>query len=297
PHVLALLQQTEDESTVAEALAVAVRLAISLHRDGDYLAALELASAAGPLAEPTLGREHRLVLTAQERVGRALLRLGRFEASAAVHRRVLAVRERLFGSTDLDTLSSCQGSYMPLLQLDQSPDGLALVRRALAGRTQLLGPDHPLNLRARSNLLTGLPVSELAHEIDAAEVPHPEGCASHLGREHAVTMHARLNYGFALFRLGRYGAARDQGRVAAADYARCLGPDHSLTLSTQTLCARSLYALGETAPAIELMIDVAARRERTLGAEHPHTCATYAFVEEYREDCRSTTGSPQGEDG
>ncbi|MCH6160202.1 tetratricopeptide repeat protein [Streptomyces marispadix] len=289
PHVLALLRQADDEPTVAEALDVAIRLAISLHRDGDYQAALELASAAGPLAQRTLGGEHRLVLTAEERVARALLRLGRYEESVAVHRRLLAVRERLFGAEDLDTLSSCQALYMPLLQLDQTPEGLALLRRAVAGRKQLLGPGHPLTLRDRSHLLAGLPFAELADEIDRSEVPLPEECATHLGREHAVTLHARLNYGFALFTLGRYEAARDEGRAAAEDYLRCHGPDHSLTLSTQTLYARSLYALGELVPATELMIEVADRRERSLGAEHPHTRSSHEFVEEFRNG-RPPTG-------
>lgn len=297
PHVLALLGQADDESTVVEVMDVAIRLAISLHRDGDYQAALELASAARDLAEPTLGREHRLVLTAQERVGRALLRLGRFEESVAVHRRVLDVRERLFGSTDLDTLSSCASVYMPLLQLDQTPEGIVLLRRASAGRRQLLGPDHPLTLRARAHLLTGLPDSELADEIDRADVPLPEECASYLGREHAVTLHARLNYGFALFTLGRFEAAGDQACVGAEDYVRGHGPDHALTLSTQTLYARCLHAVGETEPAIELMLDVAARRERTLGADHPHTRETYAFVDEFRADGVSAPASASDESG
>lgn len=279
PHVLALMRQTEEEPTVAEALDVAVRLATSLHRDGDYLAALELVSAAGDLAEPVVGREHRLVLTAQERAGRALLRLGRFEESVSVHRRVLNERERLFGVADADTLSSCLGINMVLQELDQGSEGLPLLRRAAAGRRKLLGPGHPLTLRARSDLLAFLPFSELADWIDGAEIPFPEECASHLGHEHAVSRHARFNFGFALFTLGRYEAARDQGGVVAEDYVRWLGADHSLSLAAQTLHARALGALGELTPAIALLTEVAYRRERNLGAEHPHTRNTHAYIE------------------
>jgi hypothetical protein len=205
---------------------------------------------------------------------------------------VLAARERLFGADDLDTLSSYQGLNMVLQVLDQGSEGLALLRRAVAGRKQGLGPGHPLTLRAQSNLLNCLPVSELAEEIDGVEVPFPEECASYLGRDHAITLHARFNYCFALYALGRYQAARDQGHGVVEDYVRGFGPDHSITLAAQTLYARALYAVAEATPAIELMIDVAARRERTLGAEHPHTRATYTYVEEFREGCRSATGNP-----
>ncbi|OEV29760.1 ATP/GTP-binding protein [Streptomyces nanshensis] len=289
PHVLALLRQTEDQSVVSEALDVAVRLAVSLHRDGDYLAALELASTASQLAEATLGNEHRLVLTAEERVARALLRLGRFEESAAVHRRVLAARERLCGSTDLDTLSSYQGLNMVLQLLDQGSEGLALLRRAVAGRKRLLGTAHPLTLRAESNLLNCLPVSELVDEIDRAEVSVAEKCASYLGRDHAMTLHARFNYAFALSMLSRYEAARDQARVVAEDYVRRFGSDHSITLAAQSLHAQTLHALGEVTPAIELEVDIAARRERTLGAEHPYTRASLAFIEEWGGRDQSAT--------
>lgn len=282
PHVLALLRQTEDERTTADAMDVAVRLAISLHRDGDYQAALELASQAVELAEPVLGQEHRLVLTARERAARATGRLGRFEECAAAHRRVLAHRERLFGTNDVDTLSSCQGLNMVLQQLDQGEEGLAMLRRAADGRADLLGPGHPLTLRAQSNLLNCLPLPELSEVIDRAEVPFPDQCASHLGAEHAIALHARFNYAFALFALDRSGTARDHAHEVAEEYARRLGRDHTLTLAARTLHARTLHAVGESDAAIELMAEVADGRERTLGVDHPHLAQTHAYIAEFR---------------
>jgi len=301
PHALALLRCAEDERVVEAALDVAIRVAVALHRDGDYLSALELATEAGELAEPVLGPEHRLVLTAQERVGRALLRLGRFEESAAVHRRVLEERERLFGADDLDTLASCCAINMPLQQLAQSSEGLGqsregldLLRRGVEGRKRVLGPGHPLTLRARLALLSCLPTVELEAEVDAEDQPLPEKCASHLGEQHSVTLLARLNYGFAQFVLGRYEAVSADVYELVEDYRCRHGADYPLTLAARTLYARALQGLGESDQAIAEMEDVAQRRIRTLGSEHPHTVRSYALIEEFRAG-RLNSPSPQGQ--
>lgn len=289
PHVVALMRCAEDERVVEAALDVAVRVATALHRDGDYLSALELATTAGELAEPTLGAEHRLVLTAHDRVGRALLRLGRLEESVMVHRRALEERERLFGADDLDTLASCCAINMTLQQLarspagvGESPEGVALLRRAVAGRERMLGPEHPLTLRTHALLLSSLSTSELPAEIESADVPLPEKCLSCLGPDHPVTLMARANYGFALLMLGRYEPLLNVARVAWEEYRRCHGSDHPITLSVQTLYARTLYGLGEVSRAVEAMAEVAGRRSRVLGSEHPHTVDSYAFLEQFR---------------
>ncbi|MFE9991222.1 tetratricopeptide repeat protein [Streptomyces sp. NPDC005381] len=282
PHAIALLRNSTEASVVAEVLDVAVRLTCALHRTGDYLSAWELASAAAAGAEPELGREHRLVLSAHSRTGRALFRLGRFEASEAVLRRVLADRERLFGPEDPDTLDSYFGINPPLQELGRGAEGIALLRRAMDGRERVLGREHPLTLQAQAHLLECLPIAELVLEVDRAEMPLPQECALHLGPEHAITLGARLSYAVALFRLGRFDAAVVDARLVAEDYQHRHGPDYALTLSAQHLSARARAALGDMDSAVELMMVVAHRREQSLGAEHPYTVQSYELLEEFR---------------
>lgn len=283
PHVVILLRHAMDASMPAEGLDTAVRVSTALHRTGDYLSAWELISEAAALAEPVLGPEHRLVLTAHARAGRALARLGRFEESEALHRRVLAARERLFGPDDPDTLDSCAGLNFALSHLGRGDEGLMLLRRAAAGRERVLGPEHPLTLRARALLLEYLPASELAAELSRSEVPLPEQCVRALGPDHDVTLFARLDYVYALFMLERIEEAHQAAPPLAQDFQRRFGPDYPVTLSVQTLEAQLHAARGDLDAAIELMTSVAESRKRILGADHPYTADSYDFVNEFRK--------------
>jgi hypothetical protein len=63
PHALALLRRIDDPPASADALAVATRLAVALHRTGDYVSAWETARAAADIGEMTdvvARREHSL---------------------------------------------------------------------------------------------------------------------------------------------------------------------------------------------------------------------------------------------
>ncbi|MBM7438864.1 hypothetical protein JOC24_002272 [Streptomyces sp. HB132] len=94
PHALALLRHVGAPSA-AGALAVATRLAVALHRTGDYLSAWETTRTAADLGQRYLGAEHRTVLAARSREGRALFRLGRYAEAEAALRAVRDVQERL----------------------------------------------------------------------------------------------------------------------------------------------------------------------------------------------------------
>ncbi|RAJ58889.1 tetratricopeptide repeat protein [Streptomyces sp. Amel2xB2] len=288
PHVVALLRQTTDVPVVEEALDVAVRLACALHRTGDYLSAWELAADAAATTEPKLGADHRLVLSAHSRTGRALFRLGRFEESETVLRRVLAERERLFGPDDPDTLEACFAINHPLQQLGRESEGLALLRRSTDGRRRVLGEEHPLTLQSRAHMLEFVPTGELAAEIDEATMQLPEECALHLGGDHAVTLASLLSHSFALVRLDRLEAADEEARRTAEEYESRFDPDYALTLSAKLLYARVRAGLGDPASAVELMDQVAHRREQSLGAEHPYTVRSYALLDEYRAQAGGT---------
>ncbi|WP_308288915.1 tetratricopeptide repeat protein [Streptomyces humicola] len=282
PHALTLLRHATDVSVAVEALDAAVRLAIALHRTGDYLTALEVASTSAAITEPALGPDHRLVLQAHARTGRALCRLGRFEEAEALHRRVLADRERLFGPDDPDTLDSSFGLEFPLEQLGRIQEATELLKQTIGRQQRVLGNYHPLTLRSRVMLLECLPASELGAVIDGAAMPLPEECASLLGPEHSITLEAQLNYALALHTLGRFQPAEEQAHRVADEFQRRYGPDYPITLSARTLCARIQASLGNLVSAIEMMTDVSDRRERSLGAEHPYTAYSRRLVEEFR---------------
>jgi Tetratricopeptide repeat/NB-ARC domain len=282
PHVLALLRRTGDRAVTARALAVATRLAVASHRTGDYPSAWETARAAAALGERTLGPEHRLVLAARSRAGRALFRLGGYGEAETSLRHVRAAQERLFGAGDPDTLDSCHGLQLVLGNLGRGQEALSLLRATVVGRRAALSPWHPLTLRSRAGLLVLLPAAEVVTEDGGTLLSLPGECAARLGPDHTVTLGARHNHAWALYALARFEAADEEIRLVAEGYRRRFGPDYPNALSARQLMARTQSALGRTDSGVELMTDVVNRRERGLGSAHPFTVASRALLAELR---------------
>ncbi|MFJ7147561.1 tetratricopeptide repeat protein [Streptomyces sp. NPDC100445] len=294
PHALTLPRRIGEPSALADALAVATRLSVALHRTGDYLSAWETSRTTADLGERLLGADHRLVLAARSRAGRALFRLGRYAEAEPSLRRVRATQERLFGADDPDTLDSGYGLQLVLGNLGRHEESLALLRAVVTGRHTALGPEHPLTLRARASLLEMLPASEVVTEEDGALLSLPSQCARLLGPEHTVTLGARHNHAWALYLLGRFDEADEEIRLVAEAYARRFGPEYPHVLAARQLLSRTRSALGHVDEGIELMTDVVARRERGLGPEHPFTVAGRRLLDEYRSGRWRPPRAPRG---
>ncbi|MFD1659455.1 tetratricopeptide repeat protein [Streptomyces caeni] len=281
PHALAVLRRVSDPPTTVDALAVATRLSIALHRTGDYLSAWETARAAADLGERQLGPEHRLVLAARSRAGRALFRLGRYAEAELQLGCVRAAQERLLGADDPDTLDSAHGLQLVLGNLGRRDEAILLLRSTVAGRRRALGPAHPLTLRSRSSLLVLLSASEIVAEEDGALLSLPWDCLRFLGPDHTVTLGAHHNHAWALYLLGRFDEADEEIRLVTEAYRRRFGPDYPIALSAQQLLSRTQAARGHMDAAIEIMTDVVASRERDLGADHPFTVASRQLLNDF----------------
>ncbi|MFD5013912.1 tetratricopeptide repeat protein [Streptomyces chartreusis] len=281
PHALALLRHIGGPSA-ADALAVATRLSVALHRTGDYLSAWETARSAADLAERLLGAEHRTVLAARSRAGRALFRLGRYAEAEAALRVVRDTQERLFGADDPDTTDSGYGLQLVLANLGRREESVALLRESVAGRRSVLGPTHPLTLRARASLLETLPAAEVVTEEGGTLLALPSECDRSLGPDHTVTLGARHNHAWALYLLGRFDEADREIRRVAETYVRRFGPEYPIVLAARQLLSRTRAALGQVDEGIALMSDVVERRERGLGPEHPFTVASRQLLDAYR---------------
>lgn len=285
PHTLTLLRHVAEPSA-ADALAVATRLAVALHRTGDYLSARETARTAAELGQRHLGADHRTVLAARSRAGRALFRLGAYAEAEAELRTVLDAQRRLFGADDPDTSDSGYGLQLVLANLGRREESVALLRDTVAGRRSALGPSHPLTLRARAGLLETLSATDVVTEEDGALLALPGECERALGPDHTVTLGARHNHAWALYLLGRFDAADREIRQVTEAYARRWGPDYPLVLAARQLLSRTRAALGHPEEAIALMTDVVERRERGLGPEHPFTVASRRVLDAHRSGRR-----------
>ncbi|AWL38672.1 MULTISPECIES: tetratricopeptide repeat protein [unclassified Streptomyces] len=287
PHALALLRHVGGPSA-ADALAVTTRLAVALHRTGDYPSARETARTAADLGQRHLGADHRTVLAALSREGRALFRLGRYAEAETALRAVRDVQQRLFGADDPDTTDSGYGLQLVLANLGRREESVALLRETVAGRCSALGPAHPLTLRARASLLEMLPATEVVTEEGGALLTLPSECERVLGPDHTVTLGARHNHAWALYLLGRFDESDREIRQVAETYVRRFGPDYPVVLAARQLLSRTRAALGHVDEAIALMTDVVERRECGMGPEHPFTVASRHLL----DACRSGRRRP-----
>jgi Tetratricopeptide repeat len=185
PHVLAFL-----------------RLVIAIHRSGDYTFALTLTGEAAELAAPRLGTDNVLILRLNQRVGCALFRLGRFEESEVMHRRVLEQCERTLGAKAPDTLESCRQLARAISNLGQVRDSAALLERAVAGRTEPFGKTHPLTLISRAELVE-CAVGPGMDEIVATGQEVIADSRRTFGEDHRITLRAEHSYASALIDTGR----------------------------------------------------------------------------------------------
>ncbi|MFH9758068.1 tetratricopeptide repeat protein [Streptomyces anulatus] len=301
PHTLALLRRATQWTGVGPAALTRVlectwRLAVALHRAGDYASALSVAQEAVTRGTQVLEATHPAVIAIRQRAGRSLYRLGRYEEAEATHRLALADCTAVFGASAVETLESCAG-LSPVLAwvLDRKDEAVALVRRAVEGRTALLGPTHPSTLIARTYLL----------EFTAGPGTHPDAgaalvadCRSEVGPSHPITLDAELNHGFALVTADRQSQALHLVRNVVTGSEHTYGVDHPKTLAARSLLSRVLAELGQSQEAAEQAELVADTRKRVLGAGHPWTLWSLDRLAERRrtlDEERSTGGGDEGE--
>ncbi|MFI2354589.1 tetratricopeptide repeat protein [Streptomyces anulatus] len=293
PHVLALLRRviTWPETTIgtAESAATcALRLATAQHRSGDYASALATAEQATALVQRRLGNDHVLALRLRQRIGKATDRLGRLDAAADLHRRLLDDFERVCGPEALDTLTTCLHLSRPLVWLDRVTEAVQLMHRAVAGRAALLGPWHPLTLEARACLLELPPGPDLDREALAGPDVVAD-CRRELGPDHPITLSADLNCAGALLNTGKHAEALLSARRALAAHERRFGARYPITLAARSLLSNVLHAVGEDREAIEQAEIVRKWRERVLGPEHPWTRGIRDKLGRYRRSLAEAT--------
>ncbi|MGW4506912.1 FxSxx-COOH system tetratricopeptide repeat protein [Streptomyces sp. NPDC004436] len=180
--------------------------------------------------------------------------------------------------------------------------------RQIAERaTDLLGPDHPSTLRARTGLANACFDLGRRHEALALQEAVATDSERILGPAHRDTLMARGNLANTYSALGRHHDALALQQAVATDRERTLGADHPETLMARSNLGATYNELGRHHDALALQEAVAADCERTQGPDHPDTLiarsnlgATYSRVGRHHDalalqeavaaDCERTQG-------
>ncbi|TMU93262.1 tetratricopeptide repeat protein [Streptomyces sp. DASNCL29] len=288
PHAAGLLRRVDGEA-VEQVVDLAVRLSERIHESGDYAAALALAQEAAGAGERMLGAEHPLTLSALQRTGRSLFRLGRIAESEDVHSRVLRVRERVLGADHPDTLESCHGLQQPLFRMRRRSEALSLLRRAANGLRSALGVEHPKALRSRAMLIEELATSGKNEEFTRVSTEIVVDCERYLGADHPTSLSARHAYAFGVSRLGDPAEAEYLVRRVLTDRERVQGFAHPMTLGVVVLLSQVLAKRGHWEEAVELTRRAIAGREQALPADSPVLVENYSQLAHYLAGAGRTT--------
>ncbi|MFD4690576.1 tetratricopeptide repeat protein [Streptomyces sp. NPDC058463] len=270
PHVMNQLRLVADRDAGISVVGVANPLTQHVFASGDYQASLHVSQAAVKVAETYLGEDHPLTLGAGHNAALALFRLGRFEDSEALHRKVLDGRERVFGEEHPETLASFLSFHEPLGQLGRVEECVAALKKAQEVRGRVLGENHPDTLYARALLIEYLAVAGEVEEFDRVGPETMAVCEELLGNDSLATVTSRHNLAFGLYRLGRYEQAEPLARRALSDRQRVGGDEHPLALSAAVLLSWILAERGALEESISFARVAVNGQERALGPEHPY---------------------------
>ncbi|MEV6260993.1 tetratricopeptide repeat protein [Streptomyces sp. NPDC051784] len=270
PHTMKMLRLVRGEAAGAAVVGVANSLARHVFHQGDYQSTLHLSQSAFQVGETSLGADHPLTLDAGHHTALALFRVGKFEESEALHRKILDGRQRVFGDEHRDTLESFLSVHEPLGQLGRADECIQALKVAEEARGRILGDNHPDTLLVRALLVEYLAVAGEVEEFDRFAPETMAACEGALDGNSLPTVTCRHNFAFGLHRFGRYEEAEPVARKALSERERLHGPEHALTLSAAILLSWILAERGAPEESVSLARRVVSGQERTLGPEHPY---------------------------
>ncbi|MFB4288086.1 tetratricopeptide repeat protein [Nonomuraea sp. ATR24] len=148
------------------------------------------------------------------------------------------------------------------------------LRKVLADRERVLGPDHPDTLLTRHNLAANLHRQGNLREAEKYYREVLNDRRRVLGADHPDTLLTGHHLGRALQSREEFRKAAESYRDTLDNQRRVLGPDHPQTLNTRHNLATVLADLELYQEAETDLRQVLADRQRVLGEEHPDTLLT-----------------------
>jgi len=197
--------------------------------------------------------------------------LGLLEHAAAPQAEALAIRRKLLGDRNPETLYSIYHMGALMQARGKLPEAEVLVREAVRNMPAVLGEDGQPTLDAKNTL--GV-VLQLEGKLDEAEPFYRESfehCQRLFGPDHVDTLAALNNLGFLLFARGNFVEAESRFRDALVRVRRIKGDDDPDTLSVMNNLASMIQRTGQLTDAEPLFREALERSRRTLGEDSPGT--------------------------
>jgi len=207
-------------------------------------------------------------------LGKVYASLGLYDIGTPMLEQSVAMRRRLLGEENRDTLESMYSLAFQYMLRGRAAEAETLHARVLEIRTRLLGEDDMDTLQSMGGLASAYryqgryPEEEkLRDRIIAVE-------RRTLGPEHPATLLSTCDLATTYWLMRRQKEAEALFVPVLGGQRRVLGGDHPETLKTMHMLANVEYNLGRFDESERLFREALEGERRVLGPDHPETAST-----------------------
>jgi tetratricopeptide (TPR) repeat protein len=231
-------------------------------------------------------RESAELLQLMDRAAQYLQARAQYAEARSLFERVLACRERTFGSDHLDSVESKMNLAIVLRDQGRLSEAGHRLVQALSASERVAGADHPMTATilihlasvrlAEGDLAGARPLFErVIAASERAVVSHTPETTAHtramLVQIEAALPAARPNLSLLFQDPGELAAVRLLFERAVALAEQLVGPDHPVTAVSLNNLAQLVQAGGDLTAARPPLERALAIREHALGTDHPDT--------------------------
>jgi serine/threonine protein kinase len=238
---------------------------------GNSITAREILDKASKQIDTGLSKDPELQAQMMHTMAGVYDSLGLYSQAQPLFAKAIAIRRRVLGPQNPDTLTSMSSLGRTLMRVGRYDEAEKLDRETMDARRHVLGPEHPSTLMSMTNLAT---ILELEGRYAESEKLHRETLELErrvMGPEHQGTVTAMTNLALCLYHEGRYAEAEKLQREALDIERRVLGPEHPDTLHAMHNLAAILFDEGRYTEVEKLFRETLDIRRRVMGPEHPDT--------------------------
>jgi len=267
-------REAEASKRVADFMTNMFRVSDPSEARGNSITAREILDKASKEIETGLAKDPEVQAHMMDVMGNVYDNLGLYPSAASLFTRSIAIRRRVLGTRNLDTLATMSDLGWVLEEQGHYEQAEKLVGETLETRRQLLGPKNPDTLKSMIRLAEILNDEGRYPEAERLTRQALDMLRQVIGPEQPNTLAAMDTLAFAVGEQGRYSEAEKLYRHTLDAGARVLGPEHQLTLNRMGDVAWVVEQEGRYAEAEKLNRQAMDIERRILGPEHPNTLNT-----------------------
>jgi serine/threonine protein kinase len=238
---------------------------------GNDIKAREILDKASKNIDTGLAKDPELQAQMMTVMGNVYDSLGLYTKADSLLNRAVAIRRRILGVRNPDTLKSMKDLAAVLNEESRYQDAEKLSRETLDGRRQALGSEHRETLESMSQLALILNNEGRFPEAEKLHSNVVEVAKRVFGEQDKLTRTAQQQLAIDFAYEGKYQDAEKTFRDVLEVTRRTLGPDHPDTLAAMNNLGAVLQQEHRYPEAEKLYVDSLETKRRVLGPEHPET--------------------------